>query len=265
MQFKRHSRGFAQSVTVFVILLGWCMLSVPFFGREPITDPAIIPPPQSVLKALVLLVAQHGLGNDLTRTLGRLLAALAAAIGLGVPLGLLFGVERGVYAYFEGLIHALRSVPAAALFPLFMLIIGVGETSIVALATYNSLMVIIIHTVAGTLVANEQRLQQARSLGLGQWAIAREVLFWEALPHVMSGIRVASGYTLALIIAVEMFIGNSPEGLGRKIFDYQAAYRIPEVYATITLTGMVGIGMNFALTLVERRLLRWVPNSRMEA
>lgn len=256
----RQTRGFASSVTALAILLGWAGVTTPSWG--PLADPAIIPSPQSVVRAFAVLLIQDGLAADLLRTLGRLLAALLIAIGAGVPLGLVFGIERRLYAYVEGLIHALRSVPGAALFPLFLLVIGVGETSIVALATYNSMMVVIIHTVSGTLVANDRRIQQAQALGLGHWSIAREVLFWEALPHVMSGIRVASGYTLALIIAVEMFIGNSPEGLGRKIYDYQAAYRIPEVYATIALTGMVGIGVNLALTMAERRFLRWVPNVR---
>jgi ABC-type nitrate/sulfonate/bicarbonate transport system permease component len=234
------------------------------FNGEAITDSAIVPRPLDVISALISLLTGQSLMVDLARTLARLLASLGIAIGVGVPLGLIFGLESRLYAYVEGVIHALRSVPGAALFPLALLIVGIGETSIIALATYNSLMVVIIHTVSGALVANERRLQQAKALGAGSWSLATEVLFWEALPHVLSGVRVAAGYTLALIIAVEMFIGNTENGLGRKIFDFQAAYRTPEVYATIALTAGVGVGVNLALTLLERRWLRWVPNTRSE-
>jgi ABC-type nitrate/sulfonate/bicarbonate transport system permease component len=253
-----------QVFTWLGLLVAWWLTTQPLFGGEPIADPAIVPRPLDVISSLVSLLSEQDLVVDLTRTIVRLLTALAIAIGVGIPLGLIFGLESRLYAYVEGVIHALRSVPGAALFPLALLIVGIGETSIITLATYNSLMVIIIHTVSGTLVANERRLQQAKALGAGSWSLATEVLFWEALPHVLSGVRVAAGYTLALIIAVEMFIGNTPSGLGRKIFDFQAAYRTPEVYATIALTAAVGVGVNLALTLLERRLLRWVPNARSE-
>ena len=75
---------------------------------------------------------------------------------------------------------------------------------------------------------------------------------------------IALGYGLALVIAVEMFIGVSEAGLGRKIFEYQSAYRIPETYAAILLTSFVGIFLNWSLTRVERYALRWHPDNRAE-
>ena len=210
------------------------------------------------------LMLHGGILRDARTTLFRLLCALLLAILAGVPTGLLFAYFRGAYRAVEGIIHALRSVPAAALFPLFLIVIGVGESSIVMLAWYNSATVILISTVSGALLANESRVRQGRMLGMNGWRIATRILFWEALPHIFSGIRVALGYSLALVIAVEMFIGIGDVGLGRKIFDYQAAYRIPETYATIILTCSLGVILNFLLTLLEKWALRCLPRGQAQ-
>jgi len=271
---------FASSVLSFIGLgIVWCAVSA-----LHLVDPVILPSPSDVYSAAVYLLTPKFSTHDsvlslmcvyvnpdwkpdqageLLRDFGSTLLRVSAALGLsvlfGVPLGLWLGWQRGLYRFIEGPVHALRSVPAAALFPLFLIVIGVGEGSIIALATYNSVVVVLINTVAGTLLANQRRLQQARALGVNGWRLITDVLFWEALPHILSGTRIATGYSLALIIAVEMFIGVSSLGLGRKIYDYQAAYRIPETYAAILLTGLLGLGLNGLLSLLERRLLRWLP------
>ena len=179
-----------------------------------LVDPLILPSPAKVFVAVGQLLTPDGLLRDFASTLLRVSAALGLSVLFGVPLGLWLGWQRGLYRFVEGPVHALRSVPAAALFPLFLIVIGVGEGSIIALATYNSVVVVLINTVAGTLLANQRRLQQARALGVNGWRLITDVLFWEALPHILSGVRIATGYGLALIIAVEMFIGGEQLGIG---------------------------------------------------
>ena len=255
MRSRLSSSSFA-AVPVLVLLLVWWWIT-----SQKKVDALILPEPRAVLSALGTLMADQ-LVPDLLHTLGRTLAALLIAVVGGVSAGLWLGYHVRVYRAVEGIVHALRSVPAAALFPLFLVAIGVGEFSIVALAAYNSLMVVLINTVTGTQLANESRLYHARLLGLKGWSIATDVLFWEALPHILGGIRIALGYSLALVIAVEMFIGVSHMGLGRRIFEFQAAYRTPETYALILVTSFLGISMNLLLGWIEHFSLRWHPDSK---
>jgi len=63
-----------------------------------------------------------------------------------------------------------------------------------------------------------------------------------------------------LVIAVEMFIGLSERGLGRSIYEYQSTYRIPETYGAIIIAGLIGILLNAAVSQMEHRMLRWLPN-----
>jgi len=255
IQMKFSPRLFAL-ILPLLIVIAWSLITARGW-----VDPLILPAPTAVLSALGKLLTTGGLTQDLLRTTLRVLAALGIALAVGVPCGLWLGYNRRFYEAIEGPLHALRSLPAVALFPLFLIVIGVGEWSIVALACYNSVLVILISTVAGASQAHPRRLQMARTLGLSTRELITDVLFWEALPSILTGIRVAVGYGLALVIAVEMFIGVSQAGLGRKIFDYQSAYRIPETYAAILLTGALGVLLNLLVGLLEKRLLHWLPSA----
>ncbi|MGC2324427.1 MAG: ABC transporter permease subunit [Terriglobales bacterium] len=222
--------------------------------------PAIVlPTPASVVRAVPKML-QERLLADIGLTLARVLGALAIACVFGIPLGLYLGYRKGVYQVIESPLHALRSVPASALFPLFLIVIGVGEKSIVALAAYPSLLVILANTVSGATLANKRRLYQARLLGLDTFDTITEVLAYEALPNILDGIRTAVSYALMLVIAVEMFIGLSERGLGRSIYEYQSTYRIPETYGAIIIAGIIGILLNAVVSQMERRMLRWLPN-----
>ncbi len=253
--FKKNSRAML-FVAALVVL--WAVVS----GLR-LVDSIVLPSPLSVLRAVPTMFRERLLA-DVGLTLWRVLGALVIACLLGVPLGLYFGYRRSMYQVIESPLHALRSIPASALFPLFLIVIGVGEKSIVALAAYPSLLVILVNAVSGATLANKRRLYQARLLGLGTVDTITEVLFYEALPSIFDGIRTAVSYALMLVIAVEMFIGLGERGLGRGIYEYQSTYRVPETYGAIIVAGVIGVLLNAVVSQLEHRMLRWLPNVHEE-
>jgi len=88
----------------------------------------------------------------------------------------------------------------------------------------------------------------------------KDVLIYEAFPSIFAGVRTAVSYSLVLVLAVEMFIG-SEVGLGHRIYNFQATYKIPETYAAIFLAAALGVFLNALVTVSERSLLRWVPHA----
>src|SRR5262245_33000073 len=164
-------------VAGLVVLLPWTFVTS--FGW---VKPIILPSPWAVLNALGKLLVHQNIWVDIVRTVGRVAAALVISVAVGVPAGLWLGYQRKLYRLIEGPVHALRSLPSAALFPLFLIVIGVDEGSIIALATYNSVLVVLINTIAGASLANRHRLYQAQLLRLNGWQITKDILFWEALP-----------------------------------------------------------------------------------
>jgi len=253
------SNRFWSVLFVLVLIALWSFIS--FAG---LVDPIILPPPLDVLKAFPKIFVEDNLIRDVGYTLFRVFSALILAAVFGIPLGLLLGYYKALYRIFEGPLHALRSIPATALFPLLLLVIGVGNLSIIVLAAYPSLLIIMVNTVSGVSLANKRRIYQAEILDVNLFGLMRDVLIYESLPNILDGIRTSISYSLALIVAVEMFIGIENVGLGRRIYDYQSAYQIPKTYAAIIITGGLGIGLNLILNLAERRLLQWMPDTQYE-
>jgi ABC-type nitrate/sulfonate/bicarbonate transport system permease component len=225
-----------------------------------LVDSIVLPAPWSVVRAISGMFRDRML-TDVALTLGRVFAALAIAGAVGIPVGLFLGFRRRWYQMVEAPLHALRSIPASALFPLFLILVGVGETSIVALAAYPSLLVILVNTVSGAALANKRRLYQAKLFELSAYETITEILFYEALPNIFDGIRTAASYSMVLVIAVEMFVGLGEHGLGRAIYEYQATYRIPEAYAAVMLAGTIGILLNLGVNTAQNRMLRWLPDA----
>lgn len=236
----------------FLVIL-WLLVTTVF----NMVDPIILPSPQAVLIAGADLFLKDLLLTDSFVTLRRLGIAIFLSVAIGLPTGLLLGYYAQLYQRIESVFHALRSIPATALFPLLLIVIGVGEQSIVFVATYPGLLIVLINAANGVLLADRRRLQQAEILGMPGWQIISRVLFYESLPMVLSSLRTVVSYALVLVIAVEMFIGVGENGLGRRIFDLQSNYRIPEAYAVILLTAAIGIFLNLLVSAIEGYLLRW--------
>ena len=251
--FRKHFSALA----IYALILVTWWLTTAFEWVQPI----ILPSPKAVLSATIELYSTGGLLRDLTVTGGRVLAALVIAAGIGIPIGLFFGYQKRLYDMVEGPLNALRSVPATCLFPLLLIAIGVGEASIITLAAYPCLLILMVNSATGAGLAEPSRVRQGKILGLSPFKLVTEVLFFEALPHITAALRTSVSYALVLVVAVEMFIGVGKDGLGRKIFDYQSAFRIPETYSEILITGALGICLNLLITLSERRLLRWLPQT----
>ena len=229
-----------------------------------LVDPVILPSPQSVISAGVRLFFKESLLRDSFVTLRRLGISLILSVAVGLPTGLLLGYYARLYQKIESFFHALRSIPATALFPLLLIVVGVGEQSIVFVATYPGLLIILINAANGVMLADQRRVRQAEILGMSGWQIISKVLFYESLPLVLSSLRTVVSYALVLVIAVEMFIGVGENGLGRRIFDLQSSYRIPEAYFVILLTAAVGILLNLFVSAIEGYLLRWQTGQKQQ-
>ena len=222
-------------------------------------DPVLLPSPVAVWQAGYQLVAKNGIITDLATTARRVLISLGIAFVVGVPLGLVFGCQPKIYAWFEDTLHALRSIPATCLFPLLLIVIGVGEASIITLAAYPCLLIFVVNSASGAALTDKSRLHQIKALGANPFQIVSHLVYFEALPHITASLRTCVSYALVLVVAVEMFIGVGDNGIGRTIFDLQSNFLIPETYAAIIMTGVLGITLNFLVNRIEHYALRWLP------
>ncbi len=233
------------------------LLSVWFFvNANGLVTGKLLPGPAATLEATVAALWSSGLALDLARTISRTLQAFAIAGAVGIPLGIAIGSNQRLYRSIEFLVDFFRSTPATALFPLFMIIFGLGDFSKVAVAAFSSLLIIFFNVAYGVMNARPTRMLAARMMGASRLRVLRDITFKESLPQTFVGLRTAVSLALVVIIVAEMFIG-SDDGLGKRIIDAQITFDMPLLYGTILLTGALGYGFNLFFLSIEKHLVHW--------
>ena len=221
-----------------------------------LVSPLFLPSPVEVFHSLISLLVSGRLAKDILWTSYRMFVGFGISVIIGLPLGLVMGYSRSAYASLEFLVDFLRSIPALALFPLFMLVLGIGDTAKIGIAVFACALVILINTMYGVRTANKTRLKAARTLGVKGIGIFNRVIVWEAMPSISAGLRLSISMALLVVVVTEMFIGTEL-GLGQRIYNAHLIYRIPEMYAAIIITGLLGYSVNKIFIFAEKRIVHW--------
>ena len=225
-------------------------------GALGLLNVRLIPPPGATLATTWVALTEGTMLYDLMQTLNRVLLAFAIAAVLGVPIGIVIGSNEQVYRTAEFLIDFFRSTPATAMFPLFMLIFGLGDQGKVALAAFSALLIIVFNVAYGVLNARKTRILAARSMGAGRMRIFTDVIFLETLPQTFVGLRAGISLALVVIVVAEMFIGGM-DGMGHRIMDDQMSYNLKDMYGSLILSGALGYSLNYAFLLIEKYFVHW--------
>lgn len=236
-----------------VILIFWTIAS----GMQ-IVSPILLPPPWAVFKSLIELFigSEQNILIDIGLTCYRTLFSFLLSCVIGVPIGLLMGYNIKVFHVFEFVVDFFRSIPPIALFPLFILLLGIGELSKLGVPFYGCVLVIIINSIYGVLNSPKLRRIIGRIFGFSKTRIFWRIVFPDSLPQVFAGMRTALSLALVLTIVVEMTIG-AENGLGKKIYDYHLLFDTPEMYAAILTTGIIGYLLNKGFILIEKKIIHW--------
>jgi NitT/TauT family transport system permease protein len=239
-------RGFLKSIVFFSALL----LGLEAIMRLLAPSPAAFALPSEVLQGLPYYLLPDKFGIDVLVTLGRTLIAFFFAF----PLGLLIGTTAYkfpiVSGELRGMVDFLRSIPGTSLVPVFFVIFGIGEAAKIGAAIYGAALTVAISTIVGlSTISNERRRTAESMYGKANMTFLR-FDFPEILPTLLVGLRTSISLSLVLVTVSEMFIGTDV-GLGSVIMDSRYAGRIPELYISIFMTGLLGYLLNKAASLFE--------------
>lgn len=216
----------------------------------------LIPTPWDTIQTTWTAVTEGTMLHDLTSTLRRVLISFAIGSAIAVPTGIVIGSNERVYRSVEFLIDFFRSMPATALFPLFMLLFGLDDRGKIALAAFSAFLMIVFNVAYGVLNARKTRILAARSMGAGRVRIFIDVIFLETLPQTFVGLRAGISIALVVIVVAEMFIGGM-DGVGHRIINDQMSYNLKDMYGALLLSGALGYGLNYGFLLIERYFVHW--------
>jgi NitT/TauT family transport system permease protein len=224
-------------------------------------DPQFVPPPTKIVATVIELARS---GELLTHTLAsvqRVLTGFAMAVAIGIPLGFVVSGGLPLLARFLRPVFAvLGQVNAFSLFPLFILMFGIGEIAKLAIIFWSALFPVLFMTMGGAQNVDRALIKAARSMNATPSTIFFKVTVPASLPAIFTGIRMGGSISFLMLIAAEM--AGASEGLGWLIHNSQVLYVIPRVFAAAGVIAVLGMLLNALLRFAEARAVSWQPKSQ---
>ncbi|WP_027054564.1 ABC transporter permease [Mesorhizobium erdmanii] len=216
---------------------------------------AVLPPVDMIVAALWKGLAGGTLLGDIAISLQRAGIAFAAAVAVAIPLGLFMGQVRAVETALDPILQLFRQTSALALYPVFILLLGLGETSKIFVIFWATLFPLLLNTTSGVKEVDPKLLEMARVYGATRLTVFRRVVLPGAVPSIFVGLRLSATTALLLLIASEMIGAN--KGIGFQVMNAQYNFQIPLMFAAIVILAGLGLVANQALVVLQRRLCRW--------
>jgi NitT/TauT family transport system permease protein len=136
-----------------------------------------------------------------------------------------------------------------------VLLLGIGETSKIAVITWAVVWSVLLNTIGGVKNVDPQLIKSAKSMGISNLSLFTKVIFPGALPSIYTGVRLSATTSILVLIAAEMLGANT--GLGYLLYLYQSNIKIPEMFSVIITLALLGLVTNYSLVILEKRLFRW--------
>ena len=223
-------------------------------------SPAVFPPIDEIARALWKGIVGGALLDDIAISLQRAGIAFAAAVGLGIPLGLFMGQIPAVERALDPILQLFRQTSALALYPVFILLMGLGETSKVFVIFWATLFPVLLATISGVKEVDAKLIEMAESYGAPRLTVFRRVVLPASVPSIFVGLRLSATTALLLLIAAEMIGAN--KGVGFQVMNAQFNFQIPLMFAAIFLLAFLGLAANALLVALQARLCRWAAPAR---
>lgn len=223
--------------------------------RSAWVNPVIVPPPSAVAQRVLAVVTAGSVLAPLARTMSLLAVAYAIGCVLGIALGVLMGRFRAVHALLEPLVEVLRPLPKPALLPPLMLFLGLGDTMKITAVALGVFFPVLVNTIQGVRGVDPVLVDTARTFQHSRAALLWKVVLPSALPLILSGMRIALGIALVLVVIAEMMAGTG--GIGYLIIDLQRSFRVVDMYAWVVILAVLGYALNEVFVRVERRAIHW--------
>jgi NitT/TauT family transport system permease protein len=224
-------------------------------ARLQLANPVLISSPTYVVLALKNWTLSGVLFRDLGISLWELVVAFGASAIIGIPLGVVMGWNRPAEYALDPFIWVLYSTPLVSFWPLFIIWLGIGTKTIIALAFLFSVVQVVINTMAGVRGIDPVLIRCARSFNARPMDLFFKFILPGALLMIIAGLRLAVGRALIGVIVGELFSSNA--GLGFHISYYGARLRFADVFAGLFMVVLVGIFTTQAMRMVEMRFTRW--------
>lgn len=260
---RRSTLVIVLRVLILVVALGlWEVLA-----RKGIIDPFFFAMPSAIAQQLWVWIAQGTSQGPLLGEIWVTLEETVLGFLIGAALGITFGILLGRNAFIADVlglyIRIANSIPRIVLGSIFVIALGLGMASKVALAVVMVFFVVFGSAFQGVREADRALIINARILGASPLQVTTTVIVPAAMSWILSSLHVSFGFALVGAVVGE-FLG-SRHGLGLLISTEQGLFSPAGVFAAMIVLAAVALAADYSITWLENRLLKWRPPSFSEA
>jgi sulfonate transport system permease protein len=228
--------------------------------RLGFSDGRLVPPPSRIYQEFAELAQSGELLRHVIATLLRVTVGFGFGTVAGTLLGAIAGYSALVRRVIDPSLQGLRAVPSIAWIPLFILWLGIFETSKVALIAVGVFFPIYLGVMGAVLSVDRKIVEVGRAFRLSGAAMVRRILLPAVLPAYVVSLRAGLGLGWMFVIAAE-FMGAS-EGLGYLLIDGQQLGKPAEIVAAILAFAVLGKTTDAIVVLASAPFLRWEDTFR---
>jgi NitT/TauT family transport system permease protein len=207
------------------------------------------------IRAIPAILTDRGELINILDSLRRMAVGLGLAVVTAIPLGLMMGRSRAVASFFKPLLMVIYPVPKAALMPVIMLWLGVGDVSKTLVIYLGVSLPIIYHSFQGARAVEEKMLWSGAAMGMSAGSRMLRIVLPAALPEILTGCR--TGLVLALITMVTSEMIARQSGAGNILFNALDMAQYDTVFAMIIIIGAMGILLDAAFEKLRGALVKW--------
>jgi len=214
-----------------------------------------VPTALEALRAVPTILGDKESLINILASLRRMAIGISMAVLMSIPLGLLMGRNRFIASFFNPLLMVIYPIPKAALMPIIMLWIGVGDLSKTLVIFLGVSLPVIYHSFEGAKAVQEKMLWSGAAMGLSAAERMVRIVLPAALPEILTGCR--TGLVLALITMITSEMIARQSGAGNILFNALDMGQYDTVFAMIIVIGAMGICFDVLFEMVRARLVKW--------
>ncbi|MBW8906513.1 MAG: ABC transporter permease [Betaproteobacteria bacterium] len=247
---RRLATLIAPVVFLLALLYAWTLAA-----DAKLVNPLWFPGPERSFAKLGEWIATGALWSPLASTVWRMLAGWLAACAVGIALGAAIASSPLARRLLQPSAEFLRPLPASALLPPAILVLGFSNAMIVSVVAFGCVWPVLLAAIHGFGALDARLVEVARLLNFTPWQRAWKFQLPSALPHIFAGMRVSIAIALIVTVASEML--SSQPGIGYLMLVAARAFRSTDIFAGIIVLGALGFLINYGTQRLEGRLLRW--------
>ncbi len=244
-----RSRAFISTLSVAMFLAAWEIAP-----RVHLVEGFYTSQPSHVIGASLEIIKSKGFLRDVSISLEEFALGMIVAVLIGVPAGLLLGTFQTLRYLLDPPVMAIYATPQLALIPIYVLWLGIGMQSKVAVVFVAAVIPILVNSIAGVRQVDHSLVVVARSFCARKHDVFAKVILPASLPSVMIGIRLGMSRGILGVVVAEMYV--SQEGVGNQILKLGSAFRVDHLLFYVLLVSAFGFAATSVVRRLEERLAR---------